>query len=456
VKTRPHPLIELAYRPRVIAYLGTGAIVVSIIPTQTDSSWLLALLFFSLIYPPLVYRIASRWCNSRSAAERIQYIDAVFAGVLCAAIHLAPLPVVSILSALFISTMLLFGLPGCVSGCLWFSVGFIFHVVLKGFNFNSEVGLLTMILSGTTVCIYGVTISYIVYQWVLVSSAGLSRIRLHHDRLRGITDQLSKYISPQIFDRISEDKVSDSVRTCRKNLTVFFSDIADFTELTDNMEAEGLTLLLNEYLDEMARIVLEYGGTIDKFMGDGLMAFFGDPGSKGFHDDAFACVSMALQMRRRMVQLRKKWEGEGIAKPLHIRIGINTGYCTVGNFGSESRLDYTIIGSSVNIASRLEGASTRDEVLISYETYLLIKDRMFCQRKPEIRVKGIGRPIDVYEVKGLKVDQEGMFIRETEGFRLTMDSHLIEPEQIYAVLQETLAETQRLQLLKSQQVVGHL
>jgi class 3 adenylate cyclase len=186
------------------------------------------------------------------------------------------------------------------------------------------------------------------------------------------------------------------------------------------------------------------------------MAFFGDPGTKGYHDDAFACVSMALQMRRRMVQLRNKWEEDGIAKPLHIRIGINTGYCTVGNFGSESRLDYTIIGSTVNIASRLEGAADRDEVLISYETYLLIKDRMFCQRKPEIRVKGIGRPIDVYEAKGLRADQEGIFIRETEGFRLTMDSHLIEPEQIYAVLQETLVETQRLQLLKSQQAIGHL
>ena len=456
MKSRTHPLIELAYRPRVVAYLGMSAIVVSIIPTKADTDWLLALLFFSLIYPQLVYRIASRWFNSRNTAVRIQYIDSVFAGILCAAIHLAPLPVVSIVSALFISTMLLFGVRGCLSGSIWFSAGFMLYVVLDGFEFNPEVGLLTMILSGTAVCIYGVTVSYIVYQWVLVSSAGLSRIRQHHDRLRGVTDQLSKYISPQIYRSISEDTAAGRVRTNRKQLTVFFSDIEDFTELTDNMEAEGLTLLLNEYLDEMARIVLEYGGTIDKFMGDGLMAFFGDPGTKGTHADAFTCVSMALQMRRRMIQLREKWEEDGIANPLHIRIGINTGYCTVGNFGSEARMDYTIIGSSVNIASRLEGAAARDEILISHETYLLIKDQMYCQRKPEIRVKGIGRPIDVYEVKGLKADQEELFIRETAGFRLTMDSHIIEPEQIYAVLQETLVETQRLQLIRSQQPAGNL
>ncbi|MDK1024693.1 MAG: adenylate/guanylate cyclase domain-containing protein [Gammaproteobacteria bacterium] len=451
MKSRTHPLIELAYRPRVIAYLGTGAIIVSMIPTRVDTGWLLALLFFSLIYPQLVYWTASRWFNSRNTAVRIQYIDSVFAGILCAAIHLAPLPLVSIISALFISTMLLFGVAGCLSGCIWFSVGFALYVVFEGFYFEPEVGLLTIILSGSAVCIYGVTISYIVYHWVLVSNAGLSRMRHHHDRLRGVTDQLSKYISPQIYHRISEDTLPADFRTNRKKLTVFFSDVEDFTELTDNMEAEGLTLLLNEYLDEMAQIVLQYGGTIDKFMGDGLMAFFGDPTTKGSHDDAFACVSMALQMRRRMVQLRKKWQEDGIAKPLHIRIGINTGYCTVGNFGSEARLDYTIIGSSVNIASRLEGAATRDEILISYETYLLIKDRMFCERKPEIRVKGIGRPIEVYEVKRLMVDQDGIFIRESAGFRLTMDSGIVEPEKIYAVLQETLAETQRLQLLKSQQ-----
>jgi class 3 adenylate cyclase len=439
-----------------MAYLGTAAIIVSMIPTRAPGDWLIALLFFSMIYPQLVYRVTGRWLNSRLTAVRTQYIDSVFAGVLCAAIHLAPLPVVSILSALLISTMLLFGVVACLSGTLWFSFGFGLYVAFEGLIFDSQIGILTIVLSGTMICVYGLSISYIVYQWVLVSNAGLSKIRHHHDRLCGVADRLSKYISPQIYHRISEDIVAGSVRTNRKMLTVFFSDIEDFTEITENMEAEALTILLNEYLDEMAQIVLEYGGTIDKFMGDGLMAFFGDPDTNGSHEDAFACVSMALQMRRRMIQLRRKWEEEGIAKPLHIRIGINTGYCTVGNFGTESRLDYTIIGSSVNIASRLEGAAARDEILIANETYLLIKDRMRCRRKPEIRVKGIGRPIEVYEVKGPKVDQEGMFIRETEGFSLTMDSHIVEPQQIYAVLQETLAETQRLELLKSRPPPGNL
>ena len=445
-----HPLIALAYRPRVIAHLGTGAIVASIVPSSMDNGWLLALLFFCLVFPQRVYFGTSRGFNSVISAVRVHSIDELFAGFLCAAIHLAPLPVVSIVSALFISTMLLFGLPGCIAGCLWFSAGFTIYIVLEGFCFESQVSLLTTILSGAVVCIYGVTISYVVYHWVLVSNAGLSRIRDHHDRLRGVTDQISKYISPQIYRCISEDSIPVGIRAARKNLTVFFSDIENFTELTDNMEAEGLTQLLNEYLDEMAQIVLEHGGTIDKFMGDGLMVFFGDPVSRGSHADALACVSMALQMRKKMKLLREKWQHDGITRPLHIRIGINTGYCTVGNFGSESRLDYTIIGNSVNIASRLEMAAARDEILIPNETYLLIKDQVICHVKPELRVKGIGRPIQVYQVKGLKSEQDALFIREAAGFRLTMDAGVVEPEKIMNVLQETLVETQRLQVRRSE------
>ena len=116
------------------------------------------------------------------------------------------------------------------------------------------------------------------------------------------------------------------VESCRKKLTVFFSDVQGFTEITDSIEAEPLSDLLNRYLSEMADISHEFGGTIDKFIGDGIMILFGDPESNGEKEDAPACVRMALAMRRRMSELREEWIDRGISRPLHVRIGINTGF----------------------------------------------------------------------------------------------------------------------------------
>src|SRR6185295_102882 len=158
----------------------------------------------------------------------------------------------------------------------------------------------------------------------------------------------------------------------RKELTVFFSDIAGFTETTDRLESEDLTRLLNHYLTEMSQIALSYGATVDKYVGDAIVIFFGDPETRGVKEDALACVKMAIAMRQKMAELQDTWRDSGIANPLRCRIGINTGFCTVGNFGSEDRMDYTIIGSGVNLASRLESASAPGEILLSYETYAAV------------------------------------------------------------------------------------
>ena len=133
-----------------------------------------------------------------------------------------------------------------------------------------------------------------------------------------------------------------------------------------------LSILLNSYLNEMSKIALKYGGTIDKFVGDAILIFFGDPETKGDKEDACSCVLMALEMQERMHHLKNLWENQGITNPLEIRIGINTGYCNVGNFGSENRLDYTIIGGEVNLASRLESNAMTGQILISQETLSLI------------------------------------------------------------------------------------
>jgi class 3 adenylate cyclase/HAMP domain-containing protein len=216
--------------------------------------------------------------------------------------------------------------------------------------------------------------------------------------LETVSTKLSKYLSPQVYSSIFSGKQNVEISSKRKKLTVFFSDIVGFTETADKLESEDLTQLLNHYLTEMSQIALDHGATIDKYVGDAIVIFFGDPETQGVKADALACVKMAIRMRERMRELEKDWRASGIEKPLKCRIGINTGYCTVGNFGSEDRMDYTIIGGGVNLASRLETAAEPGEILISYEAYAHVKDEIHCQEHGEVSVKGLAYPVTSYLV----------------------------------------------------------
>ncbi len=258
--------------------------------------------------------------------------------------------------------------------------------------------------------------------------------------MENLTSKLAKYLSPQVYRSIFSGKTDVKIEARRKKLTVFFSDIKGFTTITDTLESEALSGLLNHYFTEMSEIALRYGGTIDKYMGDAIMIFFGDPESKGEREDAIACVTMAIEMRERMKYLRKKWEDEGISGGLQIRIGINTGHCTVGNFGSENRLDYTIIGGTVNLASRLETTAEPDQILISYETYALVKDKIACEPKGEIHVKGIARAIKTFQVIGLLEGnlQEEKFIEQSDGFTLSLDMSRADKNKVTGILKKTL------------------
>ena len=216
--------------------------------------------------------------------------------------------------------------------------------------------------------------------------------------------QLSKYLPPQIHQAMFAGKYDTNVATTRKKLTVFFSDIQNFTQTTDALQPEELTEYLNEYFSEMTQIALFHGATIDKYIGDAVMLFFGDPDSKGVREDARACVKMALEMQEQMKALQHRWRARGFANPFVIRIGINTGYCNVGNFGSDQRLSYTIIGGEVNIAQRLESASDAGGILISQETYLQVEDLVEVQERQAVNLKGIDRNIRTYAIKGYLAD----------------------------------------------------
>ncbi len=216
--------------------------------------------------------------------------------------------------------------------------------------------------------------------------------------LEAMPAKLGKYLSPQVYSSIFRGRTEVQVRAKRKKLTVFFSDLVGFTLVSSALEPEETAAVLNNYLTEMTRIALEHGATIDKYIGDGIMAFFGDPESDGVVADAQACVRMALAMQRRMSELADEWSSAGHDQPLQCRIGIHTGFCDVGNFGSDQHLDYTIIGQTVNLANRLEGITEPGGITLSHETWALTKDLVRAEPGTPVQLKGIPREVVPYRV----------------------------------------------------------
>nr|MCS5651384.1 adenylate/guanylate cyclase domain-containing protein [Candidatus Neomarinimicrobiota bacterium] len=227
----------------------------------------------------------------------------------------------------------------------------------------------------------------------------------------------------QVYDSIFTGELDVNINTTRKNLTIFFSDIKGFTTITEKLEPETLTELITDYLTEMTNIAIDHGGTVDKYIGDAIMIFFGDPTTKGVKDDAVTCVRMAMKMKERLRSIRRKWRSFGIAEGLDIRIGIHTDVCTVGNFGSEDRLDYTVLGNGVNLASRLESAAKTNEILISENTYNIINKEIKCEYIDEISVKGRSHPVKTFQVEDLipnEIESNDLNY-ETDGFSVILD-----------------------------------
>ena len=281
--------------------------------------------------------------------------------------------------------------------------------------------------------------------------------RIDYGRNKAMDDEdaedMLKERSGQTLDTADSGESEAEVQTERKKLTVFFSDIKDFTATTEEMEPEDMTYLLNDYLTKMTEIALEFGGTIDKYIGDAVMVFFGDPETKGIKQDALAAVRMAIAMQRRMVDLRAKWADMGFRFPFHIRCGINTGYCNVGNFGSEQRIDYTIIGGQVNLAARLEAICEPDGVTISHETYSLVRDEIEADPMEPIQVKGIKDPVEPFAIRDIFQDwkPDERYIRRDDilGLRLWVDLMRLDEERRQASIKEL---EEAVNILKSQRI----
>ncbi|MBO5401269.1 MAG: adenylate/guanylate cyclase domain-containing protein [Spirochaetaceae bacterium] len=216
----------------------------------------------------------------------------------------------------------------------------------------------------------------------------------------------SKYVSPDVVDQIIYHPEIMHLGGEKQFLSVIFTDLQGFTAMSDSMDPVKLVRVLNMYLNEMSEVIIALGGTIDKFEGDAIMAFFGAP--IPIPDHAVRCCKAALRMKKMEKIINNQLMIEKlIDKPLHTRIGINSGDMVVGNVGSLKRIDYTIIGGNVNIAARIENINKEynTSILISDQTYELVKDFFETRQVDTVMLRGISRPVTVYELLKEKLPQ---------------------------------------------------
>ncbi len=204
------------------------------------------------------------------------------------------------------------------------------------------------------------------------------------------------YVSRQMLKQILDDPHSLALTGKRKELTIMFSDIRKFSTLSDKIEPEVIHRLLNLYFNRMTQIAFKYDGFVDKFIGDGLLCFFGDP--IPHPDHAGRAVKAAIEMQKAVRDIGPEIQEQLKLNPIVIRIGINTGYVIVGNMGSAERMEYTVLGSEVNLAQRLEASATPGQIMVSEKTYEHIQHEIDAREIGKINVKGFERPIQVYEI----------------------------------------------------------
>ena len=285
--------------------------------------------------------------------------------------------------------ILLFGIPLGVWLALtqprwmWFGlllvvpfIGGVYFAFLKGWWLNFTVPISTLISNFGLVALY--------------------RALVEEKEKRKVRGAFQYYLSPEVIRRLLQNP--ELVQPRKNEVTVMFSDIRGFTSISEKLDPQELALLLNQYLTDMTKIVFDHSGTLDKYIGDAVMAFWGAPFVEPGH--AIRACRSALQMMSRVAELREQWRTQN--KPeLDIGIGLNTGVASVGNMGSELRYGYTAMGDAVNLASRLEGLNKeyRTHILVSETTYAAARDtRLIFRELDLLRVQGKMQPVTIYEL----------------------------------------------------------
>lgn len=444
------PSVMPAYNGRILAYFAS-CITTSIgILEQHIPNYMIWFVAGAMLWPHILYFIIRYFKLEQSAIAREYTLifDGIIVGITVVLIHFSvSVSIYNLLMASF-SFVVVGGITLWLKGMMVVLLSIILSSMVFGITFAGSSPPIVDLVAGISVGFYISITAYYTHQQAKALHLAKHQIQSQREQSISLSHKLAKYLSPQVWQSIFTGERDVRLETQRKRLTIFFSDIKGFTELSEEMEPEGLTDLLNNYFNEMSQIALKYGGTIDKFIGDSIMIFFGDPTSRGAKEDTIACVSMAIEMRKHMKILRQKWQSKGIKTPLQIRIGISTGFSTVGNFGAENRMDYTIIGKEVNLASRLEALCEPGEILVSYETFALIKDKVMCRDKGEITVKGFARPVPIYQIVDLRRDigaGQSFIEHETEGFAMYLDTGKIDGQQKEAIIKALDRASEKLQ-----------
>ncbi|MBT8219859.1 MAG: hypothetical protein KJP00_08540 [Bacteroidia bacterium] len=421
--------VKKNYIGRIVIYAFFAMFLVpELIAQEVNSTWYTYIVFF-LALPHIFFWLAKRSPNPEKAEKINMIIESFNEGILYTAISFSFFPLITMFTISIFYIVFYGGFRFYLSTRIVMLLGIAFCILIIGFNFQLQSSTASTYISMIVLPLTLVGLVTNVRRDYSRSSDKLNRINKKREEL---ASKLAKYLSPQIYDQIFTGGQDARPGSQRKKLTVFFSDIVDFSKLTDGMSSEELSFFTNNYLNQMTDIALKYGGTIDKYMGDSIMIFFGDPESQGHKKDALACVHMALKMQNYIQELVNDKQNA----LLEIRIGINTGYCTVGNFGSEDRLDYTIIGGQVNLARKLQKNATPNQILITHETYALIQNEIEALKLEEIQVSGIAYPVQIYEVIGQKSIEN--FTENINGISYTINKEKINKAKALEILKKTI------------------
>lgn len=450
---------QFAYFHRLMGYSILSLILVIYTFTSTSASYQLYLLPLLLAYFLFCPRL-EKWLQykfDKKIEKNVLFAnEAIIIALVLAALHLTLVPTFTILFAL-----LYVGLNNKISlpvSCLIGLIGVITFYFSTYIIFGTEEYFEPTNPELTVVSLLGLMMFIVIgnyYQHRRLNILGQQRQHYHNQMTRYIAfaNQLSRYAPLQLWQSIMRGEAEAKIEYKRKKLTIFFSDIQGFTELSETLIPDDLAFLLNDYLSHMTEIAKQYEATVDKFMGDAILIFFGDPNSQGVEQDAKSCVEMAIAMRQQMKLLRERWKKMGYPA-LHIRMGISTGYCHVGNYGASHRMAYTIVGRDVNLAARLQSAAEVDEILIADDTHQLIKNEFLCVPKVPIYLKGIQGPVKTWQVMekftGKKSDTQQWFDFDYKGFHLVLNLEEVQNYE-YPELVEILENM--VQRIKTQQKI---
>lgn len=378
-------LAQRVRRFRHGAYLG-GAALVACAAYRHPSDLLVVGVGYFLVAPHVIARL------ERCDPLRVQLTENIVTSIVVASLGLPLVSTFAMVSALLIGTAAQLGFASLLPALATLTAGSAIGALVRR-EVPLEPDALSTVLGLSFVAGYATPLAALGYEQTMRMHRARNELAAKRLELERLCGRLARYLAPSVYRRIVEDG-SPTARLRRVYLTVCFIDLADFTGLTERLAPEELAMLLNDFLLEVSACAARAGGTVDKFLGDGVLVYFGDPASRGPPADARACVDMARTLPPLLAALQDRWRGIGIAARTNVRIGVASGFCTVGDFGGGARLDHTVVGKPVNLASRLKDEALLGEVLASETVHVLIGDVLVDEAMPRhVTLKGIASPV---------------------------------------------------------------